>query len=598
MALGNKQRVFIEEYLQCWNATEAAKRAGYSPKTAYSIGHDNLRKPEIAAHIRARIEEKAMSADEVLLSLAEHARSNIGEFYKVVEEWTFFPLPTYDILDAVEVEDTSDPDNPVRRVNYFVRHVAVDTDKIVNSDYSRLIQKISDSPRSGLELELYNQQTALVHLGKHLGLFQDRLELTDRRGGAGGDTFDLPADCMARSFLDVYRDIKNARHLEYVLYGGRGSTKSSFVSLVIIYLMVNHPAVHGMAVRQVAETLRESVYNQLIWAIGELGLSDQFKMTVSPMEITYLPTGQKMYFRGADDPGKIKSIKPPFGYIGLLWLEELDQFHGEEAVRKIEQSVIRGGDLAFIFKSFNPPRTANSWVNRYVKIPKPTQYQHKSSYLDVPVEWLGKPWLDEAEHLKTVNPGAYEHEYLGEVNGTGGLVFENVELRAITPDEIAQFDQVLHGLDWGFFPDPAAYNRMHYDAARLTLYIFAEYRVLKQPNRLLWDALVERGLQPNDLLIADSAEPKSIADFKEYGASIRGAEKGPDSVNYSIKWLQSLRAIVIDPARCPETMQEFIEYELEQDKDGDFISKYPDRDNHHIDAVRYATNLIWRRRGK
>ena len=202
-----------------------------------------------------------------------------------------------------------------------------------------------------------------------------------------------------------------------------------------------------IALRQVANTLRDSVYSQLYWAINMLGLDDLFRCTTSPLEITYLPTGQKIYFRGADKPEKIKSIKPVFGYIGILWFEELDQFMGQESIRKIEQSVLRGGELAWEFKTYNPPRTAANWVNIYSQIPKENQLIHHSTYLDVPPEWLGKTFLDEAEHLKRVNPLAYEHEYMGAVTGTGGLVFENVVAREITDEEIAQFDQVGEGID-------------------------------------------------------------------------------------------------------------------------------------------------------
>jgi phage terminase large subunit len=562
LPLSDRQRLFIEEYLQCWNATEAARRAGYSLKTAYSIGSENLTKPEIKVAIENRIKEKHMQADEVLARLTQQARG-AGQ-------------------DFIEVKGTLPFTN---------------WEKLEEAGGLNLIKKLKYDNDGRPEVEFYDAQVALVHLGRHLGLFVDRVELTDKNG-SGSSPFELPADCMSESFIKAYRDIKRREHTEYLFYGGRGSTKSSFISLVIIYLLINNPTIHVLAMRQVADTLRDSVYNQLLWAIGELGVSDRFKTTTSPMEMTYLPTGQKIFFRGADDPGKIKSIKPAHGYIGILWLEELDQYRGEEAVRKIEQSVIRGGDLAYIFKSFNPPRTASNWANKYVKIPKASQYQHKSSYLEVPPEWLGKPWIEEAEHLKIVNPAAYAHEYLGEVNGTGGAVFENVQLRKIANEEIAQFDRVLHGLDWGYYPDPAAYNRCHYDAARLTLYIFGEYRAHKLANRLLWDALVERGVMTDDLIIADSAEPKSVADFRDYGSNCRGAEKGPESVKYSMKWLQSLRSIVIDNERCPETAQEFLDYELEQDKDGNFISDYPDKNNHQIDAVRYATNLIWRRRGE
>lgn len=418
-------------------------------------------------------------------------------------------------------------------------------------------------------------------------------------GDSLNSLFSLPADILAPSFTNVYRDIKAGNHAEYVLYGGRGSTKSTFIGLAIIYLLMRNPTIHALATRQVANTLRDSVYSQILWGINELGLADKWKCTTSPMEMTYLPTGQKIYFRGADDPAKLKSIKPAFGYIGVLWFEELDQFHGQEGIRKIEQSVIRGGDIAYTFKSFNPPRTTGNWANKYILIPKESQYQHSSTYLDVPVEWLGQTFIDEAMHLKDVNPDAYEHEYLGVANGAGGQVFDNLVIRKITEEEIEQFDRVAQGLDWGYYPDPFAWTKSHLDMARRKLYIFDELKGLKFSNKRAYNALVEeKDYETNQLIIADSAEPKSIGDFREYGANIRGAEKGPESVTYSMKWLQSLVEIVIDPVRCPYSVEEFTDYALEQDKDGEFISAYPDKNNHFIDATRYAHNLVWRKRGQ
>ncbi|MBX3046995.1 MAG: PBSX family phage terminase large subunit [Anaerolineales bacterium] len=410
----------------------------------------------------------------------------------------------------------------------------------------------------------------------------------------------LPAHLLAPSFLEPYRDIRAARHTEYVFIGGRGSIKSSSVSLFDLDLLLANPNMHVLVMRQFANTMRDSVFSQLQWAISELGLDDRFRSIRSPLEMEYLPTGQKIYFRGADEPGKLKSIKPAFGYIGILHLEELDQFKGEDAVRNIEQSAIRGGDLAYRFKVYNSPRSANAWVNKWVRVPDPRRLVHRSSYLDAPADWLGQAFIDMAEHLKEVNPKAYEHEYLGEVNGTGGMVFENVIAdKPITDEQIAQFDRPLQGLDWGWFPDPLHFAKMHYDAARMTLYIYGEYRAHKTPNKQVMDALVLKHLLSLDaLVIADSASPKDIADFRSFGVNIRGAEKGPDSVTYSIKWLQSLAKIVIDPVRCPQTAEEFLNYELERDKEGNFISSYPDKNNHAIDAVRYATNLIWRRGGE
>jgi len=411
--------------------------------------------------------------------------------------------------------------------------------------------------------------------------------------------FNLPANAIAGSFYDVYRDILSHHHTEYVFKGGRGSTKSSFTSEAIIELLVNNPEWHGLVTRQVANTLRDSVYSQLVWAINYLGLSDKFRATTSPLEITYIPTGQKIYFRGGDDPLKIKSIKPRFGYINILWFEELDQFRGSAAVRSIVQSALRGGDQAYIFKSFNPPRSRNNWVLKELELPKDNRFVHESDYRTVPKEWLGQAFLDEADFLREMNPSAYEHEYLGIPTSVGGLVFENVECRPITDDEIEQFDRIYDGLDFGYYPDPAQWVRCHYDAARMTLYIYDEYRGWKHGNQQLYEALInEKGVKPSDQIIADSAEPKSIADLRAYGLACLGADKGPESVRYSIKWLQSLVKIVVDNRRCPYAAEEFLNYEHEMNRDGEYISDFPDHDNHAIDAVRYATNRIWKRRGQ
>lgn len=402
----------------------------------------------------------------------------------------------------------------------------------------------------------------------------------------------ISASLIAPTFAPVHFDIESGEHLEYVFPGGRGSTKSSFISLEVIDRLMKNETMHAVVLRQVGDTLRSSVYQQILWAIEALGLTDEFKSTVSPMEITRISTGQKIYFRGADDPGKLKSIKVPFGYIGILWFEELDQFLGAEAARKIEQSVIRGGDKAYIFKSFNPPKSAQNWANKYIKIPKENRLITESTYLTVPKKWLGKPFLDEAEFLKQVNPIAYENEYMGVANGTGGNVFDNITIRRITDDEIANFDRLYRGVDWGWFPDPYHYVCVHYDAARMKLYIFDEYRCNKKSNQQTAAELKKKGVTGNDLIICDSAENKSVSDYKECGLAAMAAKKPPGSVEYGMKWLQSLSEIVIDNIRCPHAAEEFLNYEYDRDKNGDVISGYPDKDNHSIDAVRYALNRV------
>lgn len=444
--------------------------------------------------------------------------------------------------------------------------------------------------------------------GRHRGWHE---KLPDETVDAEPLSIKLPADSIGKEFIDVYRYINEGRYQEYVLKGGRGSTKSSFASLILVESLVMNPSWHVLACRQVGNTLRDSVYSQIKWAIEILGLSEYFHSTKSPLEITYTPTGQKFYFRGADDPLKIKSIKPEFGYIAVVWFEELDQFKGSAAVRSVVQSAIRGGENAFILKSYNPPRSKNNWVNKDIEIPKKNRYIHTSNYLDVPENWLGNVFLDEAKHLKEINLSAYEHEYMGAITGTGGLVFENIVIEEITDKQISQFERPLDGLDWGYFPNPAHYGRCYYDAGRLTLYLYGEVREWRHGNKEFWKAIQKAGFHvkkgtgkkvkypdANVGIICDSAEPKSVADFRKYGAPARGAEKGPESINYSMKWLQSLKAIVIDPVRCPYSTEEFLNYEHEINKDGEYISSYPDKNNDAIDETRYATNRIWARRGQ
>ena len=406
------------------------------------------------------------------------------------------------------------------------------------------------------------------------------------------------SELISPAFFEVHRQIKAGKVTELLAKGGRGSTKSSYISLELILQLLLHPQCHAIVLRKVDKTLRTSVYAQICWAIAALGLGSRFKCTVSPMECTYRPTGQKILFFGMDDPGKLKSLKVPFGYIALLWFEELDQFDGPEQVRNVEQSCLRGGEYALTFKSFNPPASARSWANRYALEQRSGKLVHHSTYQTTPVSWLGPRFLADAEHLQTTNPVAYRHEYGGEVVGSGTAVFENLRLEAIPEDLRAGFDRALHGVDWGWYPDPWAYNAVHYDAARQTLYILDEATRRRTSNRDTATLLQQRGLTGADLITADSAEPKSVGDYRAFGLACKAAQKGPGSVNYSMKWLQGLAGIVIDPARCPDTAREFSEYEYERDaRTGEVLPGYPDLNNHHIDAVRYATECIWKRKG-
>lgn len=421
------------------------------------------------------------------------------------------------------------------------------------------------------------------------------------------------SDCIIPMYYPVLTDVLNHKHTHYVGAGGRGSTKSSFFGGICIPLLImQYPNIHALCFRKVGNTIQNSTYAQVVWGIYKLGLEGLFhipKTYSSP--IVYLPTGQRILFMGMDDPNKVKSVKLPFGYIGITWWEELDQYSGENEIRKVLQSTMRGGELFWDFRTFNPPISKLNWANEYtdsVEFGSKDTLVIRNSYLNVPIDWLGKQFVEEAMALRAKNERAYIHEYLGIPIGTGGDVFPNVEdmdmsVLVETPSGkkpmYETFDHIYNGIDWGFAKDPFRFVRMHFDAKKLDVYIFAEYNTLLKRNETVFHELYDelKLVDRKEQVIADSAEEKSVADFRAYGAFIRPAEKGPESVRYGIKWLQGLNHIYIDRRRCPCTWFEFSTYEYEQDKDGNFISAYPDENNHSIDATRYALQKYWARRG-
>lgn len=401
------------------------------------------------------------------------------------------------------------------------------------------------------------------------------------------------SNIIAPHFWGLHRDIKRHGHTYYWLEGGRGSTKSSDISVEIPQLLIMNPECHAVVLRKIGNTIKNSVYPQMQWGIDALGLTSKFRFKTSPHEITYKKTGQKILFFGVDDPQKIKSIKLPFGYVGIVWCEELDQFSGMEEIRNLNQSLLRGGPRFWEFCSFNPPKSQNNWVNEEKLFDDPDRLVHHSTYLGVPKEWLGDRFFEDAEKLKARNETAYRHEYLGEVTGTGGAVFENVEEMTMSDKLARTFDRRYYGLDFGFAVDPLAFVAMYYDAKHEDLYIFDEIYQQKMTNGQAAELITTRS--NHGRILADSAEPKSIAEMAALGLRISGARKGPDSIDFGMKWLQGRNRIYIDKRRCPNTYKEFITYEYEHNKDGQFVSAYPDANNHSIDAVRYGLSEVMSR---
>lgn len=392
---------------------------------------------------------------------------------------------------------------------------------------------------------------------------------------------------MGTAFYDLHRDILEQKHTHYWCKGGRGSGKSSFISLEIILGMMANEEAHAVVLRKVAKNLRGSVMEQLLWAIQSLGVSAQWETKLEPPELIYKKTGQKIVFKGADNPKKMKSTKFRYGYPKYIWYEEVDEFGGMQEIRNINQSLMRGGTDFVVFYSFNPPKSHNSWVNEVVLEKRADTLVHHSTYLTMPKAWLGEQFFWEAEYMKKRHQKSYRHEYLGEVVGFGGEVFTNIVLREITEEELQTFDHIARGLDWGYAVDPLHYTVNHFDRTRRRLYIFFELQEVRMSNRVLAEQIKMENKQ-NDVIVCDSAEPKSIAELREYGLQAMGAKKGADSVSYGIKWLQDLEEIVIDPVRCPKTAKEFAGYALEEDGNGGWKSYFPDRNNHSIDAVRYS----------
>ena len=399
---------------------------------------------------------------------------------------------------------------------------------------------------------------------------------------------------MARAFWDLYDDIKAGRHSEYWLKGGRGSTKSSFVSLVIVRGLLADPRANAIVYRRVASTIKDSVFSQILWAIERLGLRAYFQARVSPYELIYRPTGQRIMFRGADDPVKSKSLKLPKGYFRYLWFEEATEFRGMDDIRSIKQSVFRGTERATTFFSYNPPRSAQNWVNAEVIRPAARRLVHHSTYMDVPCEWLGSAFFAEAEAVRATNERAYRNEYLGEVTGTGGMVFENLQLRPIEAQEIAAIHRNYNGLDFGFAVDPDAFVRLGYEPHSRRLYVLEEFYASRTPADVLAERV--RDLCGREIVTCDSADSRMIHALREHGVNAVAARKGAGSRSSGYRWLQELGAIVADPARTPNAARELAAYEFELDGRGNYREGYPDGNDHALDAMRYAVESLSFRR--
>ena len=424
------------------------------------------------------------------------------------------------------------------------------------------------------------------------------------------------AELFAPVYNRAFKSIMNHTHERWTFDGGRASCKSSFISICIVILIVLFPNYNAVIVRRFSKSMRYSVFEQIVWAIDKLhmrrtkGKSAGFKIPRSrtaALPITYIRKNgkeQQILFVGLDDPEKSKSMKISTGYIALLWVEEKTEVDPAD-LQNLKISALRGGNTFYMFESYNPPSATRHWCNAEARQHDPRRMLIHTTYLDIPPEWLGEMILHDIEQTKKNNPRAYENIYLGKATGTGRNIFENIQLRTITDEEIESWNgETLQGIDWGYFPDPYAYGSMYYDAKTATLYIWDELYLYKHGNYEAFEATREHmeahGMSIyDDRQTADSAEPKSVADYRRWGGDTRGAIKGKGSRDAGFKWLQGLHAIIIDQRRAPHAADEFTLYEHEIDRrTGEILAGYPEgQPDHYLALTRYATEHVWRRAG-
>lgn len=406
----------------------------------------------------------------------------------------------------------------------------------------------------------------------------------------------IPITDITIDYVELYRAIhkafKDGSLREIISKGGRGSIKSNFWAAVAEETIYNDPQAHVVFTRRYKTDLRGSVYNQFIKMVTRHDRLDDWEFTTSPMEATYKKTGQKVLFVGCDKPISLKSYNLPFGYVKLLIHEECDEMAGVEQLHSIEDTFLRNNVNALDIKIFNPPKSVNNFMNEYVESTKnnPTTYIHHAYYYNVPVDWLGQRFFDRAEWFKKNKPKYYANNYLGEVTGTGGNIFENLTFREITDEEVNSFSNFYYGIDWGF-SHPQAFIKCSYNEDTDTLFIIEELRAIKMKQQTFARKISK---YKNVEIIADSEAPDKINDYQDWGFDIIGATKrwkggGRD---YAWEWLQTVREIIIDEVRTPKIAKEMKTAEYELLKDGTFSSQYPKLNEDCICALIYSLNRV------
>ncbi len=391
-----------------------------------------------------------------------------------------------------------------------------------------------------------------------------------------------------------YNRFWNSRRRYVVCKGSRGSKKSKTTALWHIAKMMEYPLSNALVIRKTERTLRDSCFSDLRWAIERLGVGVYWKATTSPLELVYKPTGQKIMFRGLDDPLKITSISVPKGAITFCWIEEAYEIMREADFDMIDES-IRGQLPDGYFKRIT--LTLNPWNERHWIKRRFFDTPHED-VLALTTNYTCNEWLDIAdkkvfEEMKTRNPRRYRVAGLGEWGVVEGLVYENWKEEPFALDTMKPFATVA-GLDFGYTNDPSAFFFGFLDVKGSKLYVWDEMYKKGMSNKALYDEIVRMGYG-KESITGDSAEPKSIDELKGFGLRIKGARKGRDSVLNGIQWIQDLQ-IIIHP-RCVNFLTEISNYQWKEDKFGKKLNEPEDDNNHLMDAMRYALEKFIKSKG-
>lgn len=537
----NKQQIFAEEYIKNGgNATQAAVAAKYSKKTAYSLGQRLLKNVEVSAYIAKKMEEISREQKRDIASLAE-----------------------------------------LQEIRTKILRGEVKDDIGFSPDFSDRLKAASDLEKA-LRIEETNRE------------IKEEKEKKERE-----KKWTIPITDITIDFVEPYRDIHdafdgNANIREVIAKGGRGSIKSNFWSAFAYETIRQDSQAHIAFTRRYKVDLRGSVYNQFMKTVIRYNDLDNWDFIQSPMCAKYKPTGQMVMFVGADKPISLKSFNVPFGYVKVLIHEECDEMAGIEQMDNIEDTFLRSDTPAIDIKIFNPPKSKNNFMNAYTaecRTKEGTKIYH-SYYYNVPIKWLGKRFFERAEWFKTNKPLYYKNNYLGEVTGTGGGIFENIEVRNISDQEIENMSFFNYGLDFGF-THPQAFEVSHYDEDTDTLYcVYEEFS--KKCKNATFARKIKKFMDKE--IICDSARPDAIAEMVDWGFSGAigakkrwGSGKGRD---YCWEWMQMTTKIVIDPNRCPHLLHELETLEHEELKDGSFSDAYPTLGEDCLMALIYGNNRV------